>query len=173
MAELWVGTRGGILLEPPERRSCRKHHLLGETEDREGGVGGGDWSSQWKAVAVKYFFDSFFHIKAEKYYKQLLLQLTSVSMDYWNDSLNIMNIMNYQSTRWSIWMSCFCQANNEEPKHVIAADHLSAFSTLADALLKSLRSRDPVDLTANYFSTTSITLFVAGWVLCVKSLHPT
>lgn len=27
MAELWVGSGGGVLLEPPERRSCRKHHL--------------------------------------------------------------------------------------------------------------------------------------------------
>lgn len=28
MAELWAGSGGGgVLLEPPERRSCRKHHL--------------------------------------------------------------------------------------------------------------------------------------------------
>lgn len=42
MAELWVGSGGRVLLEPPERRSCRKHHLLGETEDKEGGEGGGE-----------------------------------------------------------------------------------------------------------------------------------
>jgi len=39
MAELWVGSGGGVLLEPPESRSCRKHHLLGETEDNRGEEG--------------------------------------------------------------------------------------------------------------------------------------
>ncbi|KAF0038337.1 hypothetical protein F2P81_008821 [Scophthalmus maximus] len=37
MAELWEGSGGRVLLEPPERRSCRKHHLLGETEDERRG----------------------------------------------------------------------------------------------------------------------------------------
>lgn len=35
MAELWAGSGGGgVLLEPPERRSCRKHHLI--SQDNKG-----------------------------------------------------------------------------------------------------------------------------------------
>lgn len=52
MAELWVGSRGGVLLEPPERRSRRKHHLLRETQDDKGEKGEREEKGEEKQIGL-------------------------------------------------------------------------------------------------------------------------
>lgn len=129
MAELWVGSGGGVLLEPPERCSCRKHHLLGKTEDKKGGEG--ERRGETREVGVvnekRHFlcFLKCFKIQSQIYYfaeksihnvTLLFLNILNLLISFVNGFMCKIQMDDYHRLSETKVESCFTKPTIHNPK---------------------------------------------------------